>query len=221
MSGKFSRKSMKARGATFKPSKGVTPSVKKYVNRKIKENDEVKYLYEAFGAVGCNINSVGALSLYSMTGGTDGEDNRVGNTIQPTSLQLRLTVYRGNTDATFRLIVFRWKPKEIASNVTLTQILEQTTYATDNYVNAPTKIKKADSSLFNILLDKRYVLDDAKQQNISVVHNVKVNSKKIYYDGPALADARANEIYWAVLSDTIPLNEPTVNIQTIARFTDA
>lgn len=200
--------------------KAIKHCVDKQIDKKLKKLSEPKYhLHGTAGATA--INPTFALPatinpLVLMAQG-NGPADRVGNVITPTSLQFRMTAYRGATDCTIRVIFFRFK--ELGYARLGTAILDDTDDGTANIVNAPYVLEKASRKRFQILYDKRWLLDDAKQNGIVVYDNVKM-SQNISYDGGTSGANQQNGIYYMVISDCSLLNAPDVRFTMLTRYRD-
>lgn len=194
-------------------------SIKKEVKAQLSTLGETKHIVFGTGGVGIpaqNLNT-SMVSCYENAQGLD-TDDRVGDKTQPTSVKIKFTAYRGNTDSTLRLIAVRFK---ISTAILLTDsILYNSDVGTTNYINAPFKIDKADRQRFEVLHDSCYVLDDGKQNHICKEINIKVNSKPVLYEGPALADKRVNDIFFVWISDSALASAPSVFYTAIARYKD-
>lgn len=202
----------------YKRKPRVSKAVKKYVKQSQKSLGETHYILQNTSLTP-NYSSVNALKLYDMNQGTN-VDERVGLKVEPSTLQFRFTAYRGNTDAHLRLVVFRWTGAATSSNISSTLVLESSLAGLNGYVNAPFLLEKNARKSFEVLHDSCYLLDDAKQNGIKKVINIKVNSRPIYYDTGSIGGVIKNPIQYFFISDTNLTNAPTVEITTIQKYKD-
>lgn len=206
------------RKRTYKRKPRVSKAVKKYVKRVNSNAGETKYVITNLNAIGPDNLAAIATKAYDIAGGTD-QNNRIGNKIEPTSLQIRWSAYRGLTDCMLRLIVFRWTGTSTTTNINLGLVLEQGALGSVNYINAPYLQEKQSRKSFQILHDSTYLLDDAKQNGIKRITNIKV-SKSIYYDTALAGGFMKNGIQYAWITDTSPANTPLVQATVIQRYKD-
>lgn len=205
-----------ANAAAKRKAKKAQPATKEYVKKAVARLGERKHSYTINSVLQPVYTTSTTYPVYDLAEGV-AENNRVGNQIKPTSMQLRFTMYRGNADSVCRLIVFRWKERD--SSVTLASILEQGSVGTASYVNAPLILETGNRNRFDILHDKCYVLDDGKQNTVNRVINIKM-SKKIGYISGSASQERMNEIYYVFISDVVLASAPSVYVQALGYFRD-
>lgn len=209
---------MKKRNGKRKQRAPVSKAVKSYVRRVNKGLGETKYLTNTTTAYDPIYSSTTSTECFSCAEGT-GDNQRIGKKIQPSSLQIRVTGYRGLTDSTVRLIVFRYNDR-LNSPPISDSILELGFSGSTNYINAPYQLSKINRKRFSVLLDKRFVLDDGKQNHFSRVFNVKVSGRPLYFNDGTFDSERKNGIYYFLISDVALINTPLLNIVTIERYKD-
>lgn len=209
---------MKKRGGRRKQRAPVSKAVKSYVRRVNKGLGETKYLSNTTTAYDPIYSNTTCTECYSCAEGT-GDNERVGLKIQPTSLQIRVTGYRGLSDSTVRLIVFRYNDR-VNSPPVSDSVLISTLGTTTNYINSPYQLSKINRKRFSVLLDKRFVLDDGKQNHFSRVFNVKVSGRPIYFNDGTFDSERKNGIYYVLISDVALINTPLINIVTVEKYKD-
>lgn len=196
----------------------VTKAVKRYVKNANRRQGELKYLTQAGTYLPSYASGVASTPLYNMPEGT-GENERIGLKIRPTSFNMRFTAYRGLTDCFLRLVVFRSTDNTVGPVNNSFVLNDLGTSGTSNYINEPRKMVKA-GRLFQILYDRTWLLDDAKQNGIKKDINIKTSGSPVHYTNPAITNTRKGEIYWFFMTDTSIANQPSIRYITKASYRD-
>lgn len=200
---------------TKKPK--VTKAVKKYVKTQTRKLGEIKHINSS-SSIAPIFSSIAAIRLSGMAEGT-GFGQRIGEKITPRNLTFNFTLYRGLTDCHVRLIIFRWLEQTSVSGTN--SILESGNDGTANYINAMYKLLPQDRRRFNILYDRSFLLDDAKQNGLK--RSIKLNllkGKNIFFDGTTATSNARNPIQFVVLSDVALSNAPTMLYHYAFRYHD-
>lgn len=205
------------RRARARRSDNMRQWTKAYVKTAVNKIGERKFRLDTYNALTPYFSSTAAYPMFDVAEGT-GEDDRIGNQIRPTSMQIRFSAYRGLADSVLRLVVFRWKERDTTK--TTSAILDQTSIGATNYINAPLLLEAGNRKRFDILYDKTFILDDGKQNTIHRIVNVKVNAKKVDYTAAAVTQNRTNEIYWGFIADVALASAPSVYVQAIGHYRD-
>lgn len=153
-----------------------------------------------------------------------GERARVGNTVRPKRLKLR--VHCGIADNTnmVRMIVFRWHPSAAAGVPTPASILDNTAPTIHlGTTNAPLMPHNWDDrSMFTVLWDRTFVLDSqAPQQAVLTLdlYGKKMSPRISYVDGSTTAVM--NGLYVLYVSDSGIATHPILTFSSELTFEDA
>lgn len=211
---------MTRKRAIRKRRKTVPKSVKKYVKAKINNAGETKYQHTFPTVISPTWDTSTNLvtSVYDIIQG-DGEGERLGLRIEPKSMRLAFTAYRGIADCTLRLIVFRYTERLNAPPVQ-DVCIENGASGTVQTVNMPYQIDKINRGRFNILHDSSYILDDGKQNGVHRVINLGFKHNPIYYADASATANRRNGIYFFFFTDVATGNAPTLSYSLLRKYKD-
>lgn len=197
-----------------KPNK----TVRKYVDNKMRQIGERKYIWHTTGGTPINpiYSSTNMTQAYSCIKGT-GENERVGEKIQPTSIEVRYSAYRGNADSLLRFLVVR--VLDVTAGYTTNDVLSATHVNSLNYITAPYQLGRASRKKFQVLHDETVLLDDAKQNNVHRHFYVKVAKKSsVVYNSTGTNEA--GQIYFGWISDNALATAPSLTYDIVARYRD-
>lgn len=152
------------------------------------------------------------------------ERSRVGNSIRPKRLRMRIHAGIGDNTNMVRMVVFRWHPSAAAGVPTVYSILEDT--APTAFVgtsNAPLMpYNWADKQMYTVLWDRTFVLDAQSPQQAVVnleLYGKKLNPRINYVD--ASTSAVLNGLYVMYISDSGAVSHPTLTFTSELTFEDA
>lgn len=200
--------------------KTVPKSVKKYVKAKINNAGETKYImnYPAVISPTWDTSTTTAISVFDIPQG-DGEAERIGLKIEPKSLRLAFTAYRGLTDCTLRLVIFRYTDR-LNSNPIQDTVLEIGGTGSVQCVNMPYQINKINRQRFNILHDSSYILDDGRQNAVHREINLSLKYNPIYFADATATAGKKNNIYFMFFADVATANAPTLSYNILRKWKD-
>lgn len=198
-------------------------ATKSYVDRRVAAHGELKELINSDSGSG-NYDFVTSAkpidaALSDLAQGLT-SITRVGNSIQPSSLELRLTAYRGTTDSTLRVLVVRYNDRITPSLALMSGFMSVTESSTFNAVNEMKLTDKATKGVATILYDNSFVLDDGSQNGISLHKFIKVKGPACQYVTTSTGGAQKHAIYMYIFSDVATGNSPTVSWVAKLRFRD-
>lgn len=128
----------------FKLKKPRQPSkaVKGYVKKELAALGERKYIWVSTDGTPeiPLFTSATVNPIYRIADGTK-ETERIGQKIQPTSLEVKLNMYRGNADSQLRVIFVRWNNS--ITVLAATSVLEATNNGNLNFITAPFLLDKS------------------------------------------------------------------------------
>lgn len=153
-----------------------------------------------------------------------GERARVGNSIRPTRLRMRVHASVADNTNMLRFIVFRWHPSAASGVPTPSSILENTApTALLGTTAAPLiPLNWADKSQYTVLYDRAFVLDSQAPQQALLnleLYGKKINTRIHYVD--ASTTAVLNGIYVCYLSDSGVAAHPPFTFTSELQYEDA
>lgn len=205
----YAKKGMRRRRYRRRPKGAYALAKAAYAKAsKAQSKKEVKFV-ETTAINDSTPDTTGAIQSLCVLSQGDGNNNREGNVIYPTSLAFRGTISMASaaTDTFVRIIIFRWKS---ATPTDITELLQTTTV--DSF--------KADSEryLSNILYDRTFVLNDAKSTSLFFQKRMKLKGM-IAYD-EATSTPNRNGLFIATLSNEAT-NVPTCDMVARLYFKDS
>lgn len=203
----------------LKKKQQPTKATKRYVKKELAALGERKYTWLSTDGTPLQpiYTSATVNPLYRIADGT-GESQRIGQKIQPTSLEVSFNMYRGNADSQVRVIFLRWNNS--AAVLSATSVLEAANNGNLNFITAPFDLDKSRRKRFTVLSDKMFLLDDARQNGIHTKYNVKVNSKPILYETTSLSSPATGNIFMLIISDNVLATAPNVTYDIVGRYRD-
>lgn len=199
----------------------VAKSVKKYVNKKIHQDDETKFfdrttvagvgLYDTFSSSG---------NQYELSNPAQGttDSTRVGDKLRLRGLRLRFTLVPGDTTQTCRIIVYQYKGNSSLHTPAISEVLQSAYIGVDSPLAPFTHDYR---NQFIILMDKTITLD-------SVSHPVKSYKKKVplKYAKKQIAFTAgstdgSNKVYMIAISDSTAAPHPQINFICRLFYDDA
>lgn len=196
--------------------------VKKTVRKEQKKIGEKKYIWTSTNGTVLQplwTSSVTVGPLFDCNQGV-AENERIGQKIQPTSLNIRINAYRGNADSMLRIIVIRRIDPVLVAAVTTGSIVEIGNSGTLNFITAPFDLDKSRRERFQVLSDKMVLLDDGKQNGVHLNYNVKVGSKPVLFQTTITGGNTSNNIFIGFISDNALATAPNISYDIVARYKD-
>lgn len=206
------------------PSKPLSKSVKKEVKSLVKRQmkGEAKY-FLTVGSTAVTYNgTLVRLSSVPQSAGASNDTTRIGDAIQPTSLQLNYTFYNIGApganpyESDCRVIVFRWLVDDSLTAPTAGLIVN----SVGGVSSAISTFNHDQRGNFEVLYDKLHLISNSTLQptNKPVRASIKVNSKKIQY--VAGATNGLSNIYLMIIGDSDTATDPYFGYYAQLNFTD-
>lgn len=175
------------------------------------------------------VDLAGAVHHLTPIGQGVGERQRIGNSIRPVRMKMKVHTYAADSTNLLRFVIFRWHPSAAAGVPTPSSVFENTApTALIGTTGAPLiPIKWADRSDFTVLYDRTFVLEAGATGDGSPNHvllNLELFGKKIntrinYVDGSTTAVM--NGLYLAYISDSGVASHPGLTVCTQLEYEDA
>lgn len=162
---------------------------------------------------------VAGISPYDMAQNLT-ENSRIGNVIQPTSLTINFTAYRGLSDCHLRVLVFRYNDRVSTGTLGPGNVLDSTNSGNLCVINAQKNPVRSVAKQSNILFDRTYILDDATQNGVSRKIVLNLMAQKILYEATGTGGVMNKDIVVNFFADTTLVNAPNVTYDMVARFKD-
>lgn len=200
--------------------KMVKQEVKSLVKRQMR--GESKYLLSNANTSVTYNGTLARLSSIPQSAGASTDTTRIGDAVQPTSLQLTYTFYNIGAagvnpyESDCRVIVFRWLVDDSLSAPTAGLILN----SVGGIYSAISTFNHDQRGNFEVLYDKLHLISNSTLQpsNKPVRASIKVNSKKIQY--VAGATNGLNNIYILTIGDSDTAVDPVLNYYAQLNFVD-
>lgn len=193
----------------FHSKKITKASIKKTVKAVIASKNEEKYFDLKFSLTSTDVYNPSITQLSGIAQGVS-DSQRVGDSVKPTSLDIRGNIYasvNGALGQTIRIIVFQWRPSLGSYAPSLSAILNNGS-TTDGY-QPFYQLNRDTRSQYKILADRTYMLlgsTYASGQQTSLagkyVHlKMKLKQPKIQWQAASTTN-QMNGLYMVILSDT-------------------
>lgn len=189
---------------------GVKSMVRKVVNKALSKNMEHKYFDYQFASP--SVDDQGITYYISDVPQGDTDTTRDGDKLMPTSLDLNLAVYAGDTTNVVRFMIVRWH-----SNVSTLAAGNVFQYLNSAY--APhTPLHHDGRSQFEVLLDKTIVLNTVSRPIVKIVKRLILAKKTIKYS--AGSTTGSDKILALAVSDSAATSHPAIAGYSRLNFTD-
>lgn len=185
--------------------------------------DAVNIEYKEYPATILNTNLDTAGVVYPLATITQGYNNaqRIGDSVKLQRLTCRGVIIQGTGSATtqVRMVLFRGKAEDFKTYSLSTDLFETTSSA--NYIYS----SKLEQEKYNtkFLLDRRFVLDTAKQNIIPFKFNMPLNWH-IEYGASGSTQVKNAGFYLAIMSDRVigspAINYPSITFNYTISYTD-
>lgn len=222
MSNIASTKRRKGRRRNRQKGKGLTKKQKAQVENMVKQPSEKKFADYEFSLAG--ITSLQAIAdITQVDQGTDGDQN-IGTQIELESVQYNLLFTKADTTNWIRFVLFQWIPDSANDVPAWGQVMHFPT-AGGNPISqmdrmSPYLLGKGNSSIFKILEDHQFTLDDNNP-----THQIKGFINKGFRKNLGMRDSipsqGENHIFYILISDSGAINHPTVDGYFRIRFYDS
>jgi len=194
-----------------KTNKNVT---KKQVEDMIKGEQEVKFI-DVVNAT--TISYAGTVIALSDVGNGTTNITRIGNSIIPRKLELRLTMSCADAYNVMRVIIFRWGLRFSVDPPDASDILELV--SSTNAVNSPYAYNER--SAYKIIFDQVYTMVLSQSDNIKYANiSLKMKQKAVNYFGASTSDIM-NGYYVLFISDSSVTTHPGMNYYSRLTYTDS
>lgn len=195
----------------------VSKAVKTYVKTANKNQGETKF-HVVTGTLQPLWSTVAWSPTYLVSQGVT-NIQRNGAQIEPMMLQLDFNAARGLADSVLRVLVFRWKLDSSVIN-TSSVFGPEVTFSTSFPSLSPVTYDPPDRKRFEVLLDRKIILDDGKQNVVNRTYKINLRRRKITFSDATALSTRNNGIYIAWISDNPLASAPTVEFTTRATYKD-
>lgn len=204
-----------SRGRSWNSSKKSSNmfATKKFVKKAIKQTQELKIFDTAQGNSG--VDWAGTIWDISNVAVGTADGSRIGDAINPTSLEFNAVIAAADAYNTFRVIIFRYKPNVVS--VTTLNILQAA-----NSTWAPTSPFNHDNRQnFEVLMDESFALDPESDGVYFLKKKLRMaKTKPIQYHGGS-ATVGQNRIYVLAISDSGAAPNPNFLFSSRLYFTDS
>lgn len=200
-----------------KKSMSIDQKIKKEVSKQIAISSEKKYYDRIFNNTSL-LNTGQTINLLATIARGTSANERVGDKINITSVQLRGEFEVGDATNTVRMIVFQWyKDPNAAFNV-VTDVLDNAAVSGGNGVFSPYNYNS--SGTYQVLYDKIYRLDNQGPQSAIFDFKIKKIPKRKVTFLNASNQPIDNSIIVLFISDSGATPNPTFNFVSRVYFTD-
>lgn len=211
----------------------VSKAVKKYVKKAVKHVGETKHVEKAQLAWQ-PIDATGFIGRVSDTTQGTTDQNRIGDQIQPVSIELGFFMWTDTSNPVFpvydsynqcRVILFQWHEDDAFNSPIQSDILLYSYY--QNIANVDIQMVSPynwdQRHLFTVLYDNTYTIrPDVVGYPEQVLFKEHISipvSRKIFYNAGGVSGS--NNIYIMVVTDSTTPAHPNIQYLTQLRFKDA